>query len=239
MINGKSVSLCMVIYNSSELAQNAIDSVGDIIDEVVIVDQGSSIEESTALKSLADVYVKTTNKGNADFDRQYCYAMATKDYVLALDADECIDKENIVKLDDIFKYDFDIMWFLFKNKCVHGDLTIDLKEILGGDDPHPRLWKRQIDTGGGRMQTPIFWPHGAHQFPQIASERQIFSDCSVNHTRQLSNIIKTHLHRRKNIDAKAQEQERNFVNQVLIKCPIDIKKEMNSQFPELKSYLKG
>ena len=105
MVNGKTVSLCMVVYNSSDLCERAINSVKSIIDEVVIVDQGSSASDSEKLKSLADVYLKTTNKGNADYDRQYCYALATKDYILALDADEFFDEVElrvgtIIKVED-------------------------------------------------------------------------------------------------------------------------------------------
>lgn len=237
MINGKSISLCMVVYNSSEITTNAIKSVKSIVDEICIVDQGSTPEESTILKSLADIYVKTTNKANADFDRQYCYALATKDYVLALDSDECFDEEQLKKFEKLFTYDFHVIWFLFKNIIKHGEVSIDLKEILGGDDPHPRLWKRQIPSERG-MSTPIMWPHEAHQFPMIASERQIFSDTFVNHTRKLVTVINTHLHRRKNINPQAQQMEKGFIRATLQKFDVKVKQEMNSLFPELKTFLK-
>jgi len=238
MVNGKTVSLCMVVYNSSDLCERAINSVKSIIDEVVIVDQGSSASDSEKLKSLADVYLKTTNKGNADYDRQYCYALATKDYILALDADEFFDEVELKKINSVFEYDFHVVWFLFKNLVVHGEVEFDIKDILGGDDPHPRLWKREIEFQGTKT-SPVKWPHEAHKFPAMISDKQIFSETFVTHRRELANIVRTHLHRGKNIHPQAQELERNFVKAVLSKFKFETKSELNKQFPELRHYLKG
>jgi len=238
MINGKTVSLCMVVYNSADLCERAITSVRSIIDEVVIVDQGSSASDSERLKALADVYLRTTNKGNADYDRQYCYALATKDYILALDADECFEQSELDKLPQVFEYDFHVAWFLFKNLVVHEDLEVNIKDILGGDDPHPRLWKREIDFQGKR-QMPVMWPQQAHKFPAILSEKQIFLDIFVKHRRELKSIIATHLHRGKAIDPQAQALEKNFVRAVLGKFDFKVKSAMTTEFPELKHYLKG
>src|SRR3990167_2909886 len=98
MVNGKSISLCIVVFNQSELAKKAIDSVKSIVDEIVIVDQGSDPEHSVYYKEIADFYSLTTNKGNADYDRQFCYSLPSKEYILALDADEFLTEENLEKL---------------------------------------------------------------------------------------------------------------------------------------------
>lgn len=241
MINGKTVSLCMVVYNSSDLCEKAIKSVQSICDEIVIVDQGSLASESEKLKSLASNYIKTTNKGNADFDRQYCYALATKDYILALDADEYFEEEQLNKIQNIFKYDFEINWFIFKNlvytNTEKGEVEVNIKDILG-DDPHPRLWKREINHQG-KPAMPLMWPHEAHQFPAMISDKQIFSDIYVTHRRCLSNIIKTHLKRGQVISPEMQHLEKNFVRTLLQKFDFQVKSDLNKQFPELKNYLKG
>ena len=236
MINGKSVSLCMVVYNSSDLCENAIKSVQHVVDEIVIVDQGSDVIHAEKLKKLANTYYRTTNKGNGDYDRQYCYALATKDYVLALDADESFEQEELDKFADLKDYNFDIVWFLFHNLIYRQNKEIDIKELLG-DDPHPRFWKRKVNIGG-RESSPIMWPHTAHTFPQIGSERQIFSNIFITHRRELGDVVKTHIHRKKNIDKRNQDIEKNFVRAVLQKFPKETVIEINKQFPELKSYLK-
>lgn len=238
MISEKSVSLCMVVWNSSDLVERAIESVKDIVDEIVIVDQGSDPEHSKKLKALANVYDKTTNKGNADYDRQYCYALATKDLILAMDADEIVPPETKVALATHIKdWEFDVCWFLFQNIVTINQREMDLQDMLGVD-PHPRLWKRVIDGPNGQKISPVIWPTEAHQMPQIPTPFQFFSGSKFLHKRRLEDLITTHLHRRHNISEQAVGVERNFLRGVMNKLDFAEKKQLNEQFPELPNYLK-
>ncbi len=238
MVNEKSISLCLVVYNQSDLVERAIASVKDIIDEIVIVDQGSSKEHSDKLKSLSQQYIFTTNKGNADFDRMFCYQMATKEFILAMDADEFLKPETIESIKKLFKYDFDCIWFLFENLIKHSDVkSINLQSILG-DDPHPRLWRKNINFQGQNVPT-LQWPIQAHQFPKILSEKQIFSGSKFTHERELKQVIKTHLARTKNIEPQAQQMEKEFLRRILAEFGLDIKKEIVKEFIELKEYLRN
>jgi glycosyltransferase involved in cell wall biosynthesis len=236
MVSEKSISLCMVIWNSSELTERAIDSVKSVIDEVVIVDQGSSEEHSKKLESLADVYIKLPNKGNADFDRQYCYSLARKDFILALDADEVITPENLELIKNIFKYKFEMVWFRFTNKVLFDGKEINLEKFLN-EDPHPRLWKTVIQKNGQTI-SPIIWTAEAHKFPQILTDRIIYCEAKVDHIRELRDILKTHLHRGKNISPEARQVEKNFIRTVLNEFGLDVKKQVVNEFPELLEYLK-
>lgn len=238
MVSGKSISLCFVVFNQSDLVQRAVNSVKDIIDEIVIVDQGSDKEHSDKFKLLSQQYNYTTNKGNADFDRMFCYQMATKEYILALDADEFLKLETVESIRNLFQYDFDCVWFLFENLMKYGDTKIiNLKSILG-DDPHPRLWRRNINFQGQNVPT-LQWPIQAHQFPKILSEKQIFADAKFTHERELKQVIKTHLNRSKNIEPQAQQMEKEFLRRVLGEFGLDIKKEIVKEFGELKEYLRN
>ena len=244
MINGKSVSLCMVAFNNADLTAKAIESAKEITDEVVIVDQGSNPEESEKFKKLANVYHYTTNKGNADYDRQFCYALANKDYILAMDSDELLTEEVIRTLKNtIEKYDFDLAWFMFHNTIFYsnGDGTevkmVDIHKLLG-DDPHPRFWKSQIDIGNGQRRPPIIWGNEAHQFPQIVTQKQVFLECKFEHSRDLKTVINTHLRRSQNISPQAVQTEKNFVRSVLQEFGFELQKKITHEIPELKHYLK-
>lgn len=237
MSNKKEISLCMVIYNQSELAQKAIESVREIVNEIIIVDQGSSDVESEVLKSLSDIYVRTTNKGNADYDRQFCYSLATKDYILALDADEIVETSEIEKIKSLLlTYDFDVVWFLFQNFIWFDNQKVNISDLLG-DDPHPRLWKRQISISGRQVET-LIWPYEAHKFPEINSGKQIFAESFFLHSRNLINVIKTHIHRGKNISPENQQLEKEFIRAILNKFSIEIKKRVSVLIPELSMYLR-
>lgn len=235
MLGNKSVSLCMVVYNSS--IKETYESVKEIVDEVVIIDQDSSDEFVEEYKQLANIYVATTNKGNADFDRQFCYSLATKEYILAMDSDEVISLEQIERLKKVAEQSFECAWFTFNNLVSSNGITIDLKEFLG-DDPHPRLWKKLIDKDGQQIPT-LVWRSEAHTFPQINTQKILFAKASFTHHRQLENILKTHLRRGKNISPQAQGVEREFIKKLLEKFGNDIKKNMLMKLPELSDYLRG
>jgi glycosyltransferase involved in cell wall biosynthesis len=237
MIAGKTVSLCMVVYNSVELTKRAIESVKGIVDEIVLVDQGSTTANGKELEGMATVYHRTTNKGNADYDRMYCYALASKEFILAMDADETVPEETIQHLEKMMnRFEFDVAWFLFDNTVSFNDLKIPLSDILK-DDPHPRFWRRLLNIQGKDI-SPIQWSAEAHTMPRILSDRQLFSQSKFNHHRSLEQIIRTHLHRWKGINQQAQQLEKGFVNAVLNKFPKDVIVKMNALFPELKTYLK-
>jgi|SRR5882672_3212571 len=234
----KEVSLCIVSYNNSDGVKAAIDSVRPLIKDVVIVDQGSSSDESIKLKSLADVYMKTTNKGNADYDRQYCYALARSEYILAMDSDEVIETEEVVKLQTLInKYDFDVVWFLFQNFIKFQTFKVDLHDLLH-DDPHPRLWKKRFGVNGSSVET-MQWPHEAHRFPNINSPNQIFSQLKFNHTRELEIVLKTHIRRKNVVDGQAQQVEKNFIKAVMKKFDKEVVETVELHIPELKEYLRN
>jgi glycosyltransferase involved in cell wall biosynthesis len=256
MINEKSVSLAMVVYNDSEpvskLVENLrkpVSSVIDIktgkpfvnqlkfIDEVIIVDQGSDEKHSEVFKKCADIYHRTTNKGNADYDRQFCYSLCNSEFILALDSDEYISNDNIlILIDTVTKYNPDLIWFLFHNTVKFQDFSVDLKELLG-DDPHPRFWRKEIVRGGQRGPT-LVWLHQAHVFPQIHSENVIYAQCYIEHNRELIDVLNRHIHRGKNIEDQGRAMEKQFITTLLKKFNKEVNDYCFLHVPELKEYLK-
>lgn len=94
MIN---ISLCMIVKNEELVLKRCLESVKDIVDEIIIVDTGS--EDKTK-----DIAYEFTNKVY-DFEwvndfskaRNYSFSKATKDYILWLDADDIILPEDKIK----------------------------------------------------------------------------------------------------------------------------------------------
>lgn len=239
MIKNKTISLCFVVYNDSDGVEKAINSVRSIVDEIVIVDQDSDKIHSDKFKSFADIYQRTTNKGNADPDRMFCYSLATKDYILALDSDEYITEENLkLFISLVEKYDkLDVCWMLFSNIIEYNGTKINLKEILG-EDPHPRFWKKIINIDGQQVP-PVIWRNEAHVHPIINTGNVVYGELYVNHERKLVDVIKRHLHRGKNIHPQAQAMEKQFINTLLLKFGESVKVQLKKEIPELIEYLKG
>ena len=94
----QTISLCMITKNEEKYLEQAINSVKDISDEIVIVDSGSTDKtKDIAKKFNAKIF---DFKWNDDFSeaRNESLKHATKDWILVLDADETIEKEDLKKI---------------------------------------------------------------------------------------------------------------------------------------------
>ena len=88
------ISLCMIARNEEETLKRCVDSVKDIVDEIVIVDTGSTDGTKEIAASLTDrVY---DFKWIDDFSaaRNFSFSKATMDYILILDADDYLKEED-------------------------------------------------------------------------------------------------------------------------------------------------
>lgn len=181
--------------------KKTIDSARDIVSEVVLVYQGKDEEVLAKLRNLSDFCWQTTPKGNADPDRNFAYTLASQPFLLSMDDDEWLPEETKKFISRIVMSPVDVVWFKFTN-LIDG---VDIKDILG-DDPHPRLWRN--------VQGLIQWPTVAHQFPQIASPKQYFTNNVFMHDRAYEDIMRRHEERVKVIDPQNQELEKNFIARV-------------------------
>lgn len=89
------ISLCMIVKNEEKVLRRCLDSVADLVEELVIVDTGSV----DATKQIAAGYA---NAKVYDFEwvddfsaaRNFAFSKATQEYIYSADADEVLDEEN-------------------------------------------------------------------------------------------------------------------------------------------------
>lgn len=88
------ISLCMIVKDEEAVLARCLDSVKDLVEEIIIVDTGSTDKtREIAYRYTDKVYdFKWVN----DFSkaRNYAFSKATKDYQMWLDADDIITKDN-------------------------------------------------------------------------------------------------------------------------------------------------
>lgn len=88
----------MIVKNEASILRDCLESLKDIMDEIIIVDTGSI----DGTKKLAESYTPYVYdyEWHDDFAaaRNFAFSKATGDYIYSADADEILDKENRTKL---------------------------------------------------------------------------------------------------------------------------------------------
>ena len=88
------ISLCMIVKNEEKILERCLDSVADLVDEIVIADTGST----DATKEIARRYTEKVYDfpWTDDFSaaRNFVFSRATQEYIYSADADEVLSPEN-------------------------------------------------------------------------------------------------------------------------------------------------
>lgn len=95
------VSLVMIVKNESKHLKACLDTIHDIVDEIIILDSGSTDNTQMIAESYGAKWFVNTNWQGFGKQRQLAQSYANSDYVLVLDADERLDqnlRESIVEV---------------------------------------------------------------------------------------------------------------------------------------------
>lgn len=93
-----SISLCMIVKDEEEVLSRCLDSVKDIVDEIIIVDTGSKDKTKQIAKLYTTKVFDFQWKDDFSLARNYSFSKATMNYILWLDADDIILEDDRVKL---------------------------------------------------------------------------------------------------------------------------------------------
>ena len=89
-----SVSLCMIVKNEEKVLKRCLESVKDLVDEINIIDTGSTDRTKEIAKQYTDRVFDFEWEDNFAAARNYSFSKATKDYTLWLDADDMLMPED-------------------------------------------------------------------------------------------------------------------------------------------------
>ena len=89
-----SISLCMIVKNEERNLPRCLDSVQDLVDEIVIVDTGSS--DATRAAALRYTHRVYDFPWRDDFAaaRNFAFDQGTMDYLMWLDADDVLEEAD-------------------------------------------------------------------------------------------------------------------------------------------------
>ncbi len=94
----ENISACMIVKNEEEFLPNCLNSIKDAVDEIIIVDTGSTDNTVTIAKEFkAKVHHHPWNDSFSEA-RNHCLNHASGDWILQIDADEELEQADIPKL---------------------------------------------------------------------------------------------------------------------------------------------
>ncbi len=96
--NRATISACMIVKNEEELLRGCLESIRNWVDEIVIVDTGSTDKTVEIAKSYgAKIYHQEWTK-DFSFHRNYSISQATCDWIFIIDADEEFVEDDLPAL---------------------------------------------------------------------------------------------------------------------------------------------
>lgn len=88
------ISLCMIVKNEEAVLARCLDSVADLMDEIIIVDTGSDDRTKAIAAQYTDRVYDFAWCGDFAAARNFAFSFATQEYIYAPDADEYLDPVN-------------------------------------------------------------------------------------------------------------------------------------------------
>ena len=88
------VSLCMIVKNEEEVLGRCLGSVAHLVDEIIIMDTGSTDRTKEIAQEFGAKVFEFTWVDDFAAARNASFAKATQDYVLWLDADDVLPEEE-------------------------------------------------------------------------------------------------------------------------------------------------
>jgi len=89
-----SISLCMIVKNEGKVLSRCLDSIKDLMDEIIIIDTGSTDNTKEIASNYTDKIYDFEWIDDFSAARNYSFSKATKDYIYVADADEVLDALN-------------------------------------------------------------------------------------------------------------------------------------------------
>ncbi|WP_064094025.1 glycosyltransferase [Rossellomorea aquimaris] len=133
------ISLCMIVKDEEESIERCLNSVKGVVDEIIIVDTGSTDKTVELCQNYQSNIVKYTWNGSFADARNFGIQKATGDWILWLDADEELDLSDqsfLKERKNFNKYDvINLRLINYYGKCIDEDNTTEIA--------HTRLFRNK------------------------------------------------------------------------------------------------
>ncbi|MEW5768503.1 MAG: glycosyltransferase [bacterium] len=115
------ISLCMIVRDEEERLPKCLESVKDLVDEIIVVDTGSKDKTMEIARSFGAKLYQHPWPNSFSAARNISLSYAASDWVLILDADEWLDQGCIPKIKKILREDKEHVGIIFAVYSETGD----------------------------------------------------------------------------------------------------------------------
>lgn len=161
------ISLCMIVRDEEETLGRCLETVSDLVDEIIIVDTGSADRTKEIAQSYGAKLFDFEWIDDFAAARNYAFAQATKTYILWLDADDVLlemDRERFRALKTMEPFDYDSVSMPYH-------LMVDER----GEPVHFLRRNRLV-----RRECNFVWHGVVHEYLAVAG-RVLHSEIAITH----------------------------------------------------------
>lgn len=133
------ISLCMIVKNEEKVLARCLDSVKELMDEMIIVDTGSDDRTKEIAKRYTDKIYDFAWIHDFSAARNFAFSKASCEYIYSADADEVLNEENREKfriLKESLLPEIEIVQMYYGNQLSFGTIYNYDREL------RPKLFKR-------------------------------------------------------------------------------------------------
>lgn len=185
----KEISLCMIVKNEEKVIGRCLDSICDIVDEIIVVDTGSTDRTKSIVNQYTDKIYDFKWVNDFAKARNYSFSKATKDYILWMDADDVIlqeDKKKLKKLKESMDGTVDVYTMVYNYSQDENGTPIIVQR-------RERIVKREnnyqwispihevIVPTGNIVDTDIVVTHKKHGIKDVNRNLRIFEQMIKDH----------------------------------------------------------
>lgn len=161
------ISLCMIVKNEEQSLTRCLSSVQAAADQIVIVDTGSTDNTPSIARQFTDHVFDFAWIDDFAAARNYAFSLAEMDYILWLDADDELAKEDLGRL------------LALKQSLDPGIDSVTMKYLLAFDE-HGNVISSLRRNRLVKRSNGFRWIGAVHEYLEVGG-RIIDSDISVTH----------------------------------------------------------
>ncbi len=136
------ISLCMIVKNEEKVLARCLDSVADLMDEIIIVDTGSTDRTKEIAARYTDKIYDFQWIDDFSAARNFAFSKANMEYIYSADADEVLSEENYERfriLKETLLPEIELVQMKYGNQLQFGT-------VYNFDEEYrPKLFKRKRD----------------------------------------------------------------------------------------------